>query len=68
MKIYQLVNKGRKVSGHGETAPYIQLAIKEPYTTNVYPVFRTRLNAEEYCAKLKKENFYAPEIFELDLI
>ena len=68
MKIYALVNKGRATSGHGETAPYVKLATTESYTTKVHPVFRTRHNAEEYLAKWEKEHFFAPEIFELDLI
>ena len=68
MKIYALVHKGRATSGHGETAPYVQLATTESYTTKVHPVFRTRHNAEEYLAKWEKEHFVSPEIFELDLI
>jgi len=68
MKIYALVNKGRDIVGHGETCPYVQLAVKETYTTKVHPVFRTRHNAEEYLAKWAKEHYFAPEIFELDLI
>jgi hypothetical protein len=67
-KIYVLVETGRETSGHGETAPYVRLAVKETYTTDVHPAFRSRKNAEEYCAKWKKEHYIAPEIFEIDLI
>jgi hypothetical protein len=67
-KIYVLVYKGRSNSGHGETAPYVQLAVKETYTDITHPAFRSRKNAEEYVAKWVKQNYFKPEIFEMDLI
>jgi len=68
MKIYALVNISRENCGHGDTSPIAKLATKETYAIVPHPVFRTRHNAEEYLAKWKKEHYFAPEIFELDLI
>ena len=67
-KIYVLTHSGRKTSGHGETAPYTNIASKDGYEFKPHPVFRSRQNAEEYCAKWKKEHYIAPSITELDLI
>ena len=67
-KIYLLVHKGRETSGHGETAPYVKLAIRETYTEHVHPAFRSRQNAEEYATAWEKNNWTRPEIFEVDLI
>jgi len=67
-KIYVLTYSGRRTSGHGETAPYTQIASKDGYGFDPHPVFRNRQNAEEYCAKWEKEHYIAPQITELDLI
>ena len=67
-KIYVLTYSGRRTSGHGETAPYTQIASKDGYGFDPHPVFRSRQNAEEYCAKWEKEHYIAPQITELDLI
>lgn len=68
LKIYVLVHTGRSVSGHGETAPYINLAVKSSYGTDVHPAFRTRHNAEEYIAAWEKNHYTPLEIKEMELI
>jgi hypothetical protein len=65
MKVYQIVELKRVTCGHGDSADVAELASRDAYSVDPFPLFIDKHEAEQY---IEAEDIFGGSVIELELI
>jgi len=65
MKVYQIVELKSVTCGHGDSADVAELASRDAYSVDPFPIFIDKNEAEQY---IENEDVFGASVIELELI